>query len=352
MTLRQLGSASEIIDLFGGTSATAKLIGRTPQHVSNYRQSGRLPADTFLLIKRELAKHGCEAPPSIWGIAEPASAEPDGPDLIQASADVRVALPLIEHLRGGGAHRLAYHEVRHIVDGLLREVPYFGYKLSEFQFFRGRIENKKRLLERPDEFSYPKPSERGGRCHRLGQTIFYGARNLDTVLAELAPEPGDLVHVGVATVRPGRSVCITAIGEFDHVRRYDRALIGNEEAVATAREHLALPVGLRTTVVDAFFADAFLTPARQPRDYNITAALSELLLDGHNPFDGFAYPSVAHRGGLNVVVIPERFDTILQWDHFMAFEITTYLGFGIYGRKQYGSAAPPTNGAIGWEHLR
>lgn len=238
-----------------------------------------------------------------------------------------------------------------IPDGLLREVPYFGYKLSEFQVFRGRIENKKRLLEHPGEFSYPKPSERGGRCHRPGQTIFYGARNLDTVLAELAPEPGDFVHVGVAKVRPGQSLCLTAIGEFDHVRRYDRALIGNEEAVAIARQHVASPVGLRTMVVDAFFADAFLAPARQPRDYNITAALSELLLDGNNPMDAFAYPSVAHRGGLNVVVLPERFDAVLQWDQFMAFEITAYLGFGIYGRRQYGKAAPPTNGPIDWEHL-
>jgi hypothetical protein len=105
-------------------------------------------------------------------------------------------------------------------------------------------------------------------------------------------------------------------------------------------------------VVDAFFADAFLAPARQPRGYKVTAALSELLLDGSNQLDGFAYPSVAHRGGLNVVIRPERFDNIMDWEHFMAFEVTAYLGFGIYGRREYASADRPANGKVAWKQFQ
>lgn len=68
---KNLGTSSEVIDALGGTSATARLTGRKPQHVTNWRASGRLPADTFLIVKKELKAIGHDAPPSLWGIKEP-----------------------------------------------------------------------------------------------------------------------------------------------------------------------------------------------------------------------------------------------------------------------------------------
>ncbi len=67
-----LTSASEVIDALGGTTATSRLTGRkglTP--VSNWRVTGRLPADTFLVLKAELQARGYTAPPALWGIVEP-----------------------------------------------------------------------------------------------------------------------------------------------------------------------------------------------------------------------------------------------------------------------------------------
>lgn len=71
MTARELQTASEVIDRLGGTAATARLTGRRDQHVSNWRRSGRLPADTFLVMKVELRGRGCTAPAKLWGITEP-----------------------------------------------------------------------------------------------------------------------------------------------------------------------------------------------------------------------------------------------------------------------------------------
>jgi hypothetical protein len=73
--MKQLRSASEVIDALGGTTATAQLIGRKPQHVSNWRASGRLPAFTFLLLTAELENLGMTAPPSLWGIRDPSISE-------------------------------------------------------------------------------------------------------------------------------------------------------------------------------------------------------------------------------------------------------------------------------------
>lgn len=66
-----LQTATEVIDALGGTSATARLTHRKPQHVTNWRSSGRLPADTFLILSRALEQRGKFARPQLWGIAEP-----------------------------------------------------------------------------------------------------------------------------------------------------------------------------------------------------------------------------------------------------------------------------------------
>jgi hypothetical protein len=71
MTARELQTAGQVIDQLGGTAATARLTGRKDQHVTNWRRSGRLPADTFLIMMAELRDRDCNAAPSLWGIKEP-----------------------------------------------------------------------------------------------------------------------------------------------------------------------------------------------------------------------------------------------------------------------------------------
>jgi hypothetical protein len=76
MKIRPLATASDVIDACGGTVAFAKLIGggREKQHVSNYRATGRLPHDSYLIVTEALKKRRCSAPPAIWGITEPSKA--------------------------------------------------------------------------------------------------------------------------------------------------------------------------------------------------------------------------------------------------------------------------------------
>ncbi len=63
-----LETASEVIDALGGTAAVARLTNRQMQHVSNWRSTGRLPPDTFLIMTAELHKIRLAAPSEIWGI--------------------------------------------------------------------------------------------------------------------------------------------------------------------------------------------------------------------------------------------------------------------------------------------
>lgn len=71
MAMRELQTADDVIDALGGTASTARLTGRKSQHVSNWRASGRLPADTFLSLRAALEKRGYTAPPALWRMQQP-----------------------------------------------------------------------------------------------------------------------------------------------------------------------------------------------------------------------------------------------------------------------------------------
>lgn len=282
--------------------------------------------------------------------------------LAAASQSLPFAVAMIEQLRGGAGIRLPLAQVTEVIDGLLRGVPYFSYPVPRpFSVFRGRIDNSRPHFDQAQQFSY-RPidgSAHYGRCHVPGRTVLYGSMNLDTVLAELSPEVGDRVHVGVAGLSEEAQLNVTAIGEIDHWRRYGRPLLGGEGAGNTLNTIVNGPPTeerTRTLLVDAFFADLFALPAAKQQERKATGALAGLLLDavdqeGKPLLDGFAYPSVAHRGGLNFALRPDSVDRALQWQQFMVFEITDYLGFGLYGRKQVASGATASAGTIAWsEH--
>lgn len=103
-------------------------------------------------------------------------------------------------------------------------------------------------------------------------------------------------------------------------------------------------------------ADLFLSPANHASDYKATSALSDIIFsasnDGKPILDGFAYPSVAHRGGMNFAVQGAAFLNKMEVAQCMAFEIIDNLGYGIYGRKQYAkSKSIASDGTIEWERL-
>jgi len=282
--------------------------------------------------------------------------------LIDQMQDFHYALAMIEQLKGGTAVRRPYDNLRPIIDALLREMPYMGYEHeAPFTLFRGRIANDRETLSKPSEFSFcpVEYSNSYGRCHKPKNTIFYGGTNIDTVLSELTPEVGDTVHIGIASVKSGQKATFTAIGEIDHCRRYKRPLIGNHETYELLNSILlgmSPETRTRTLLVDAFFSEFFSKPASKQRDYKLTSALADLLLETGTEereqiLDGFAYPSVAHRGGMNYVVKPDSFDGLFGWNKFIACKINNYLGFGLYDYHVYAEAVFESEDDIQWSFI-
>ena len=59
-----------------------------------------------------------------------------------AKTELKVALALMEQLKGGLAERASWQTLREIFDNLLCGLPWFGYPIpAEYLLFRGRICN-------------------------------------------------------------------------------------------------------------------------------------------------------------------------------------------------------------------
>jgi hypothetical protein len=76
--IRELKTASEVIDFCGGTVATAEMVAAhiphvRKQNVSNWRRDARLPPETYLIFKVKLGRRA-KAPARLWGIVDPAIA--------------------------------------------------------------------------------------------------------------------------------------------------------------------------------------------------------------------------------------------------------------------------------------
>jgi hypothetical protein len=64
--MKTLWTTGDVIEALNGTAEFAKLFGFTASRVCNYRQRGRFPKETFIVIQRELKKRELRADLSLW----------------------------------------------------------------------------------------------------------------------------------------------------------------------------------------------------------------------------------------------------------------------------------------------
>ena len=68
--MKALETTKEVIDALGGTSAVAKITGRTYNAAHNWRSFEKFPANTFVVMSRALRAKGLSAPAELWGMVE------------------------------------------------------------------------------------------------------------------------------------------------------------------------------------------------------------------------------------------------------------------------------------------
>lgn len=276
------------------------------------------------------------------------------------------ALALIEQINGGLSYRLSWDGVRNIVHKLLVNHPWIFYGLtntSNVKLYRGRIDNSIKKFDSTQDLSY-KPKEivnDYGRCNKPNESIFYGSTNIETVLSEITPEIGDRIHFSTSSIKKENEIIVTSIGEIDHIRRYGASLTYNQAGIYQHINNLLSDlkqknpdIHLMALLIDAFLSEIFSKPAYTYKDYKFTSAVSDIIYSYHNTDeenrnDGFSYPSVKHRGGINYSIKADSFDKYMKIEKAFIIEITDSLGFGLYGYKMINESENIINQKIKWK---
>lgn len=249
---------------------------------------------------------------------------------------------------------------REAVERLAYLIFSFPYSFSEsVRLFRGRpVPNQNCCFDRGSAFLAPPPEDTGaGRANRPGAPVLYASGDLDTVIEELRGQfsnPNEFVAFNHCEVRPQRNkkAYVVPVGEIDHIRRFGRSILpvdGYQEFMQALLGRLRDDVRRAAQLADAFFADEFQKPdSGEAEQYALTAAVAdEFYADGR--LDGILYPSVAHKGGINVAIKPASFRDKFEVVEYEASEILRYLGYGIAARRRYATARSLNEqGQVGW----
>lgn len=171
-----------------------------------------------------------------------------------------------------------------------------GHRIKHL--FRARVfqsdSKLEEAIERPDLHVGAPPARlsNAGRMNAKGISVFYGATNADSALAEVRPPVGSKVVVAkFEIIRPLRLLDLTAL---DHARDsgsiFDPTLKGRLERVAflqTLGERLTRPV----------------MPDDEAFDYLTTQAIADFLATQNDPrLDGIIFASAQTKTGRNVVL--------------------------------------------------
>jgi hypothetical protein len=64
----KLQNTSAIIDVLGGNTVVAKMLGTTNAAISNWRAANRFPARTYLVLIEALERKDCTASDRLWSM--------------------------------------------------------------------------------------------------------------------------------------------------------------------------------------------------------------------------------------------------------------------------------------------
>ena len=284
---------------------------------------------------------------------------------------VEQLLILFDALNREACRKNTFHRLRWRFGHLIGEdgfFPVFSTSLAR-PLVRGRLikrgpgvmaDSPRQLLNDASELGAPhaRHIKEYGRCQPPGISIFYGAFNEDTVLAELAPEPEDLVYI--TTYQPSSAQIVGAyIGLIDEVRRFGRSRIFERNPIVPQIDEWVKRVSTDSDYVrlatDAFLAEVISRPVEDASEYKAGAALSSLILamtvngQSHGVAEMLIYPSVAHQGGINVAILPTKAKEILTPTSCRAVGIVRSLGNGIYQTRLLAETRAIEDGRLLWQ---
>ncbi len=197
-----------------------------------------------------------------------------------------------------------------------------GPETTNNKLFRARVfqsdEKLKTALENLDLELAPPPSvlATAGRMNARGISVFYGATNASTALAEIRPPVGSSVVVAhFDIVRPVHLLDLAALGEI--------GVAGSifDSAYSTQLERAAFLSTLGQRITRP------VMPDDEALDYLVTQAIADYLATrSSHPVDGIIYRSAQNQNDGRNVVLFHKAARVERFDRPLGTEIHTSLG--------------------------
>ena len=182
-------------------------------------------------------------------------------------------------------------------------------------YWRARIIEKERY-ELLKELDYPPADlvKKPGRLNDTQDPCFYVSSTSETAVAEVQPEPGQLVQVAGFRIVPQKILQLIFLGEYYNVEKRGFTSYTGHDPDNTVRKLLDQhPFEERRVhlLIDNFFAHVISDKDASRNKYLHSRALRDLLLNKVSAH-GIAFPSARDAGGVNFGVLPGPSDQLFH----------------------------------------
>lgn len=195
--------------------------------------------------------------------------------------------------------------------------PLFNeYDILSLEFGRGSIFWRARKIESDvypniEDLDYP-PSEYTdpGRLNDKGEPFFYISVDMETALAEVNPDDGQLVQLAGFKIKNESPLKVAVVGEYSNVQKNGYMhFLGRDpdKAILKMLNQLDRKEALKKIYIDRFFAHILRDPKASDNNYQFSRSLTKAIL-GKSHADGIVFPSVKDRGGFNIGVKSKQSD--------------------------------------------
>ncbi len=193
------------------------------------------------------------------------------------------------------------------------------YEILSVEIERSATHWRARTIEKDrfnflDQIDYPSANlvTKPGRLNGIGDPCFYVSSTIETAVAEVVPEEGQLVQVAGFRLAPDEALRLICLGEYQNVyKRGYMAFNGTDPGGTIGKivRQLSLEKLQIHLCIDNFLAHIIFDKEARNSNYFHSRALRDLLFSRVNAH-GIAYPSVRDLGGVNFAVKPVPSDKL------------------------------------------
>jgi hypothetical protein len=201
-------------------------------------------------------------------------------------------------------------------DKLLREIiKHFVTQTLVWNFpvlYRARKHSNKNLFENVSELIYPKNPKVYGRLNDIGESLFYGATQVDTAIMEMKPKIGDEITILESKLIDQSSVLKfmeVGVKELIEVQNIDSDFmkkywekINNLLVTEENKKRYLLVNSFLVKEITKIVSDT------ETQNYKGTIAICQFYIKNNDLAHGMIYPSINRKGSECVVIKPEVYD--------------------------------------------